>query len=445
MNTKEEAATATVTATQEGDANVVNNPDICKKNTYNFDPSYFDDIRDGLSLDGMSANIADYAEKTAQDYQIPLDVVVALMGAAVGAVAGSKITHTAKYVNSCALWVGVVGMSGDGKSPALDRILEPINDIDDCLWENYQAQLKQWQQGGEKDPRPIEHNIIENDATPESLALSICRNPHGILVAMDELGTFISDLSAYKGQSTKNLLTWWNGKGNNIRRKTQETTRMPKYVHFGIVGGVQPGVIANELTSRKMQLNGFAHRWLWVNIPTNVARTYQGGQPTDNAEWKDFLTNIYHQKRNLVFSPDAEKAYEEWFNQIEKERISSKTDDYTKAMIAKLEINAIRWMIVRHLFACDDSDQISQQTAKIALMDMEHFRRWGEEVGKMSNPEATPNKMTMDDAWMMIGEKYPKLSPTDLANLICATDADLKKESIRATIARGFGKKVTKS
>ena len=131
------------------------------------------------------------------------------------------------------LYACVVARPNDGKSPALDPLMEPVND-------DHAERIRL----GTADTRPG----FVADVTVESLATLLADNPRGLLLVRDELAGWVTSMDQYKakggGSDRQFWLSNWSTSPVNVRRKNPE--RPALYVRrpcVSVVGGLQPAIL----------------------------------------------------------------------------------------------------------------------------------------------------------------------------------------------------------
>jgi len=102
-----------------------------------------------------------------------------------------------------ALWGGLVGEAGSGKSLVLDTLTQPLKDLQEEHHQRYQQQLKEYKAarrkrkkkqekdagGLPKKPKPVSLYTLEH--TPETVTRILDQQPdQGLLILLDELAVF---------------------------------------------------------------------------------------------------------------------------------------------------------------------------------------------------------------------------------------------------------------
>lgn len=197
------------------------------------------------------------------------------------------------------LWLATVADSGSSKTPAMAAALQFLkrrqadafkaNVPAHEQWErdmlHYEAELAKWKKdsaagknrGGppERPEEPHAPRCLLGDVTIEALATVIGRNTRGVLVARDELSSWLSSFDRYRsgkgGSDVGNWLELWSGEDLNVTRKGQP----PLYVEraaASVVGGIPPGPLARAI-GRDHAENGLLARLL-LCMPPRQAKTW---------------------------------------------------------------------------------------------------------------------------------------------------------------------------
>ncbi len=408
----------------------------------NIDPSAFE--VNGLSVSGMAPWMADYAQSVACDYCVPLDYVVGSMAGAISIAAGGGFCHQSMYLNTPCIWVGIVGISGDGKSEMMKKIFEPIKNIDTRLCKEYKKSVREWESKGGKEEKPKSLHLLENPKnTPEVMLQGLCENKHGLILLSGEMGSIMSNVCKYSpgGTVAEAWCEWWDGKNVSgaLRRVTKDPIDTPHHMHFSIIGGIQPELIKEELMSKRMMDLGFAHRWLWIFPNVREARPYNPSQPTDNTQWVDYINHLYScsaTTNHLQWCTEAVRLYSEFHDELEEERISG--DKYTAGRVSKIETNYHRWVIVRHLMTDPETEVISEDTAREAIADMRCFKRWAEDLTNYDEAKTDGKKeLSQREVYRYLKTVFPDMNQSALAKALCPND-EQKSGNLRTSISRAL-------
>ena len=232
------------------------------------------------------------------------------------------------------LWTGVVGDSGDGKSPGGDclrrHVLPPIEkrmigDFDDQLikWavdhEMAKADFEIWKsemkkakkEGGQSPTQPVAFNedepkspcLMAQDITIENLSLLLATSaPKGVMVFRDELIGWMFGMRSYNASGREFWLEAYGGRPYRVgRQKYKKPINIPRLA-VGVCGGTQPSKL--ELPMKDPD-DGLLARFLW-SWPQFAE--FKIGKAPPNVEW---AINALDRLRMLQMTdgPDPEPIY----------------------------------------------------------------------------------------------------------------------------------------
>lgn len=196
-----------------------------------------------------------YIETVAKSISCPIDFVAASVLSAMATAIGGKRKLQIKpgwQVNPV-LWIGLVGESGEGKSPAMEAALAPLRKRVKENAERYKLALAQYEddrQAAKKDhtletPKaPVRESLVVNNTTLEALRLAVERSSAGVLLASDELAGWLRSMCAYsQGPDRQCWLSLWSSIDEESHRKTSGVTYLENPI-VNLIGGIQPDIIS---------------------------------------------------------------------------------------------------------------------------------------------------------------------------------------------------------
>lgn len=224
--------------------------------------------------------ILDVARAQGQD---PAPIAAVLLAEVAGVVGGAvRLKAGAGWYVSPVLWLGLIGISGQGKSPIIDSVRRLISKASKEYHERYLQELiryntalNKWQKQ-QKSPTaeptpppemPIERKIYITDATFEGLVRDVsgscCRTP----LILDELVALFQMLrrTGTPGEESK-WLAGYNGGGVRTSRTTAKETYI-EHAYWGIWGGTTPEKFRSYLESGGGDKDGTLSRFNFVWIP----------------------------------------------------------------------------------------------------------------------------------------------------------------------------------
>lgn len=325
----------------------------------------------------------------AEAMQIDDAMIAPLALAAMSAAIGNArvIELSASWREPAVLWAVVVAPSGSGKSPALELVTRPaerrdseaLRDHRESTKEHAAAMLlhvramKAWERGaakgnmGDTPPAapepPLCQRIVTNDATFEGLASMLAASPRGLLLACDELASWLGGFSRYTGNGGRpsseasRWLPMHSAGSLKVDRKTSSPLRIEKAA-LNIAGLIQPGVLAAALTDTDFD-SGLVARLLLSMPPTPTRRWRPGGlSPMVEGAFSALMAKLYDLEmpedeygtptpRSLPLDEKAGQHWAEYYNELNEDIAGE--DERTRAMLSKLEGGAARLALVIHL------------------------------------------------------------------------------------------------
>ena len=137
--------------------------------------------------------------------------------------------------------------------------------------------------------------ILVSDATTEALAQVASENPHGLLLARDELAGFLGNLDRYGAQSGADeafFLSAFDGDATTIDRKTIREPLFIPALTLSIIGTCQPAVFEKLMTDQH-RASGLLARFLLIEPPTPPKRWRTTNlDPQILTDWSTTLTNL---------------------------------------------------------------------------------------------------------------------------------------------------------
>lgn len=180
------------------------------------------------------------------------------------------------------LWGAVIGRPGILKSPALTEAMKPLNRLEAEARKLHESALQQWETRklvvkarrdetekqiriairnskgddeianitlpklSEEEPVPVRY--VVNDSTVEKLGELLNQNPYGLLLFRDELTGWLRTLDREGHQNDRAFYNEaWNGNGAYTYDRIERGTLHIKACCVSILGGIQPGPLAEYL------------------------------------------------------------------------------------------------------------------------------------------------------------------------------------------------------
>ena len=258
------------------------------------------------------------------------------------------------------LWGGIVGRPGMMKSLAVSGALSPLTRLEARAAETYEqarrdaeietellqaarAQLKGKKGAGltrealqdlkqrELDNKLTERRFLLQNISVEKLGELLRDNPRGLTFGRDELMSLIRDLSQEaRAEALGFILAAWNGdEPYTFDRIGRGTVRIP-HACVSIVGGVQPGLLADFVAQSRAGGkgdHGLLQRFQLFVYPDSLGKWERPTRPRDhNAKNVAFdvyeaLDGLYDPEREgppvLTFDTEAQQIWNDWRDELE--------------------------------------------------------------------------------------------------------------------------------
>lgn len=335
-----------------------------------------------LSMDALSEQVQEYIQAVVSVYQCPQDMVIASAFAVAGAAVGTRLTiDDGKYRNYPCLWVCIVAPSGTNKSTPMRLLLQPLKDVDARAYEEFRKELKLWKAAGDdKADKPIFRQHIVSDCTPEARTQILMFNPHGVILSMDELRTFIDNLCRYnKSGELTQLLSINDHDTLTVNRKGDDPVLINS-PYMAMLGSIQPSILADTFGNTLMMGSGFNQRWLFVypnatpppmyseeTLPETIANSW--GIGVKNLLIHDFSVD----GGKMYLRGEAKQVYIDFHNNLQS--LKEEADEYMSSVYSKIQIYAIRWAGITHILGKSSLLENGRFTPDITPEEMEYSCR----------------------------------------------------------------------
>ena len=345
-------------------------------------------------MDALSEQVQEYIQAVVSVYQCPQDMVIASAFAVAGAAVGTRLTiDDGKYRNYPCLWVCIVAPSGTNKSTPMRLLLQPLKDVDARAYEEFRKDLKLWKAAGDdKADKPIFRQHIVSDCTPEARTQILMFSPHGVILSMDELRTFIDNLCRYnKSGELTQLLSINDHDTLTVNRKGDDPVLINS-PYMAMLGSIQPSILADTFGNTLMMGSGFNQRWLFVypnatpppmyseeTLPETIANSW--GIGIKNLLIHDFSVD----GGKMYLRGEAKQVYEDFYNKLQS--LKEEADEYMSSVYSKMQIYAIRWAGITHILGKSSllengrfTPDITPEEMKYSCRCMEYFIWCAEKV-----------------------------------------------------------------
>jgi hypothetical protein len=259
------------------------------------------------------------------------------------------------------LWLGLVGDSGDGKSPATAvAFRKVVPELERRMIGDYPEQLREWESNtqvakqrrrawevevaaavkkheqppikppdADPEPQPEEPRLVLHDVTIEKVGVLLAAAaPKGLLMVRDELTGFLLGMDAYNPAARPFWLECWNGGPYRIDRKNSPPISVIRNV-VAWCGGIQPERLVEVM---KTPDDGLLARFIWVwpdPIPFRRSRV-----PSD----VEFATRSLDRLRELDFQHHSDGTFAPYFVPLE-ERAAARLEAFGAAMQRRRDLS----------------------------------------------------------------------------------------------------------
>ena len=344
-------------------------------------------------VDALPVPYADIIRKASELYGTHIDYwAVSFLAALSVAIGRRYMIKTPMYINSAAMWYGIVGPTGNGKTTPAAIMMRELKTADKENYKKYCQEktdfdalknIPKKERGDDKPPTPRVFQIVLNDFTPEALTEVHDNNRWGVCIYRDELMGWISDIGRYnKSGEVENMLSIWGGESTNFNR-TGRVMRIDEPC-VTIVGGIQPERL-KQLAADGRAHNGLMQRFCFA-YPDKTERPDYINDTAING-----LFDPIHKKiRDLVhiapYNPtyfnltsDSLALYQSFYN-TNANLINRETSDYVRGIHAKMDIIVLRLALI--VCTLNEHTEVDTQDMKSAIRMTEYFRTTATKVNQ---------------------------------------------------------------
>lgn len=311
-----------------------------------------------------------------------------ISGAILGTVSGALGSNFQLMTDNQkpALWIAIVAPSGIGKTPALKLATTPLTKKSMELRQGCPIPLSViYGEKGKKGEPLQEKTIVIGDFTPEALVIKHKLRPRGLCVIVNELSGFFQQFGRYnkKGGDTQIYMNMWDGHHTHHDRvKASLSIESP---FLPILGTIQPSEI-RQIFNDGRDINGFAHRLLFVYLPDEVKKRRSTDPISEEAssKWESGINKLLdlddYEKFEVHLSPGAKKIYEDFIN-VQNLELCNQATDRLRGLHSKFDIHVLRIAFVlqalKWAYSADSQffSHIETQTMLDAIAVAEYFRK----------------------------------------------------------------------
>jgi len=321
-----------------------------------------------------------------QKKAFPHDFICGSILSAFSTACGKKfqLKHN-NYLNYAGTWIALVGESGTNKSEPLETCFEPLKNIDNELYKDYENKMIEFENYMELTPKekkankvykPLFKTHVVDDITIETLYDYFVGNNHGLCSLQDELMTWVMDLERYGSKSTQTkFLSIFSNKAINYGRKNQKLRINKPFLN--LVGGIQTSLL-KDFANGNRDKDGTLYRFLFC-FPDKLFKNKPIGEINENI-YKNYKTYIEKllftefgtweesgdkTKPQLIYidKKEASPIFEKYLDKL-RDRLNSLPECYERKFIAKYDIYFYRLTLLLHLikFAVSDGESVPNFT-----------------------------------------------------------------------------------
>ena len=272
------------------------------------------------------------------------------------------------------VWISLVGKAGIGKTPSLNRIIQPLKRVNQLEFKRYLKENKEWKEfdslsakekgGVENVPKPKNSQFISTDTTVEALIQLHQESDNCVGIYKDELSGWIKDMNKYReGSDLEFWLSAWAGESIVLNRVTRDSNYIDKPC-LPVLGGIQPSIFERFYTDENKD-NGFMDRMLLAFPDFEVSYWNEKEIAKENLTWyNESIVSFYdYIKRSIIrdsegnilshllhWSKDAKKEWIKVFNEITEKQLCDTENEYLKSMYPKQIGYVARFCLLLHVF-----------------------------------------------------------------------------------------------
>ena len=336
-------------------------------------------------IDIFPEEIQYYIQECADKLQMNVDYMGCSLLWLISVICGNafEVQVKAGWKEKASIWLALVGQAGIGKTPSIDRIIFPLQKINNREIKKYIDARKEYDEFNKlskkeqkatygefyKVDEPKKTQFIVNDITLEALVDLHQQSDNSVGVFKDELAGWLKDMNKYRaGSDLEFWLSCWSGKSVNVNRMTRAGSFVDK-PFIPVLGGIQP-TIFNNLTTEETKENGFMDMLL-LSFPEASVDYFVEDEVSEEliTFYREVITKFYKEVNKRVkreydeIKPTTLKftalGKAEWvriFNKITDNQNNDNENQYLKSMYPKQKSYIPRFALLIHVFKCFFND-----------------------------------------------------------------------------------------
>ncbi|MDW8356794.1 YfjI family protein [Thermus sp.] len=310
---------------------------------------------EGILPETMEDFLVPFAARLGVDYGT---VAMTALGLASGLTAGRYLVRpdpeNPTWREGTNLWVAVISDPGTKKSPILKELASPLYELEALFEEEhegkrqaYELERQAWQarrpeERGPEPKEPLAYRVVVEDATKEALA-KVLRDNRGVVAVYDELKGLLSTWQKVDRQADRAFYLKAYSGGAHREDRVGRKGLFVRETWLSIVGFIQPGPFRKlilETAKGGEEADGLLQRFILVQGELTPWRKDRPVVPTQAYEgYKVFMRGLWRPPEEpptvLHFSPEAQRLWREWEDQVEEERRNPDLSPTWRAYLGK--------------------------------------------------------------------------------------------------------------
>jgi hypothetical protein len=269
-----------------------------------------------------------------------------------------------------------------------------------------EEELKQHLQNEPEEPTCKRYLLT--DATKEKAVEVNGHNPQGLLLYYDEIAGLFARISKEQNREERTMfLSAWSGDQSYTVDRIKRGTQVVAPLCFSILGTIQPDVFENILLNYVYKSSdGLVQRIQLLVFPDPIAEhRYIDKKPDKEAEdqamkifkrihdqnFIEHLSMKCGEKNIIMFSPEAQELFVEFYNRLMAKVTDPDTDKLIKQHLSKYRSLMPSLALIFHTLDCDESNNVlgvSVHATKLAIEWCELLETHAERVYQMAGKTA---------------------------------------------------------
>ncbi|WP_157077411.1 YfjI family protein [Robertmurraya korlensis] len=335
---------------------------------------------------------------------------------------GAVLELKNSWRTGASLYCGIVAEPGSAKTPAIKKALQPLFEMQERNYEeyqtkkiqfeleetNYEVETEKWKQQikdkrvldnndkPEKPNPPIFEQIISMDSTMESLQEILLFNKRGVIKFHDELVGFIKGMNQYRagaGADRQYWLSIWSNEPIIVNRKGKEPLQILK-PFVSILGGIQPEMIDEILKVGQGGIanDGFIDRFLF-SYPDSIPSNWTDEDVTEEVAsgYREIIFDLYYalneeHPKVVKLSSEAKEVFTTWYDVTENETLAPGFPETLKGLWKKIKGLHPRILLILHMLhwtsdkQASDIEVVDKELVMFTNYFMEYFKGQAKKV-----------------------------------------------------------------